>query len=324
MKAFEHINATSVREAVTLLGEGDLSVPIAGGTDLLARMKLGLSEPTRLVNLKTIRGLDEISFDETDGLRLGALATLSDIASDKAVKTRYPALSHAIDRVASPQLRNFATIGGSLMQESRCWYYRGDFHCWLKGGEKCFAHGGENRLHAIFSDGPCYTIHPSDTATILTALGAKVSIAGRRGTSHISIDKFFQQPSSAARQLTILAQNEVLTGVRVPVPAPDSRMVYFKTMERRVWSFALASAAIVLTMEGNIVKEGKVVLGGVATMPWPVPETASVLTGQRLTDEVIDRASQAAILGAKPLTKNGYKVELIKGILTQALTELKG
>ncbi len=323
MKAFEHANALSVNDAITLLGENRDAMAIAGGTDLLTRMKLGILRPVRLINLKTIGGLDGIDFNEKGGLHLGALATLASVASAEVVRRHYPSLVQAIEVAGSPQLRNFATIGGNLLQGSRCWYYRGRFNCWLKGGETCFARAGENRGHALFSRGTCYSIQPSDPATVLMGLDAELDIASATGSRRIPAWAFFQQPLEGARRLTALAPGEILTAVRVPAPATNRRSIFLKAMDRKVWSFALASVMAILQIQSGVVKQPNLVLGGVAPLPWLIPEAAAALRGQRLTDSSIARAAEIGLAGAVPLAHNGYKVALAKGLITRALQALK-
>ncbi len=321
MRHFEHVNATSVAGAVSLLARDGRASPIAGGTDLLTRMKLGIARPERLVNLKTIRELDRIDFNGA-GLDLGALVTLDAIAADPAVRERYPLLVRAIEVAASPQLRNAGTIGGNLAQASRCWYYRGRFDCWLKGGEVCYARDGENSRHAIFGGGPCYTVHPSDPAPALIALGAAVSTAGPKGERTRPLEELFQVPGEDSRRLAVLEAGELITGVHLPAPAPGSRGTYLKAMERKVWEFALASVAALLVFEGDVIREARVVLGGVAPKPWRLPQTEAALRGRRLGPEVIGRAAELAAEGAQPLEHNRYKVGLVKGIVAEALSTI--
>jgi xanthine dehydrogenase YagS FAD-binding subunit len=193
MNNFEHADATTIADAISLLASNGSSVPIAGGTDLLTQIKLGLIKPGRLVNLKTIPGLDLITV-VNNGLNIGALANLDTIANNSVVRVQYPALIKAIEVTASPQLRNSGTVGGNLAQGPRCWYYRGQFQCWMKGGERCYARNGENSHHAIFGNGRCNQVHPSDLAPVLIALGAEINIEGIRGRRTIPLSDLFQIP----------------------------------------------------------------------------------------------------------------------------------
>ncbi|MGP8079224.1 MAG: FAD binding domain-containing protein [Dehalococcoidales bacterium] len=321
MNNFEHVDATSVAQAISLLGSNGSSVPIAGGTDLLTQIKLGLIKPDRLVNLKTIPGLDLITFNDS-GLNIGPLVKLDVIASNKTVQKQYPAIIKAIEVIASPQLRNAGTIGGNLVQGPRCWYYRGQFRCWLKQGERCYARNGENSHHAIFGNGRCNQVHPSDLAPVLIALGAEINIEGKRGQRTIPLSDLFQIPHEGSRQLTILDPGEIVTGIHLPAPVPGSRSIYLKAMERKVWAFALASVAVQLVIEDGVIRNPTIVLGGVAPKPWRLPESEEILRNQKIKREAITAAAEVAVAGAQPLNGNHYKIPLVKGILTEALSSI--
>jgi len=321
MKNFEHVNAASAASAVSLLAAKGTSRPIACGTDLLTQMKLGIVEPDRLVNLKTISGLNSITAGET-GLTIGALATLDSIGSNRVVREIYPALARAIEVAASPQLRNLGTIGGNLAQSSRCWYYRGQFQCWLKGGDVCQAKDGENSRHAILGGGPCYTVHPSDPTPALIVLGAEASIVGPKGERTIAVEDLFQLPHEGSRQLTTLEPQEIITSVRVPAPAPGSKGIYLKAMERKVWAFALVSVAVQLVMDGDMVRDARVVLGGVAPRPWRLPQTEKALRNQHRTQTVVSDTAELAIKGAQPIGHNRYKIALVKAMVKEALSSI--
>jgi xanthine dehydrogenase YagS FAD-binding subunit len=321
MNNFEHTDATSIAEAVSLLGSNRSSVPIAGGTDLLTRIKLGLIKPDRLVNLKTIPGLDSVTFDDT-GMHIGALVKLADIAGNKRIQKEYPAIIKALEVIASPQLRNSGTIGGNLAQGPRCWYYRGQFHCWMKQGERCYARNGENSHHAIFGNGRCNQVHPSDLAPVLIALGAEINIVGNRGQRTIPLSDLFQIPHEGSRQLTTLDPGEIITGVHLPAPVPGSRGTYLKAMERKVWAFALASVAVQLVIEDGVIRNPAIVLGGVAVKPWRLPKSEEILHNQKISRALITEAAEMAVEGAQPLNANRYKIPLVKGIMTEALSDI--
>ena len=323
MNNFEHADATTIADAISLLASNGSSVPIAGGTDLLTQIKLGLIKPARLVNLKTIPGLDLITV-VNNGLNIGALANLDTIANNSVVRVQYPALIKAIEVTASPQLRNSGTVGGNLAQGPRCWYYRGQFQCWMKGGERCYARNGENSHHAIFGNGRCNQVHPSDLAPVLIALGAEINIEGIRGRRTIPLSDLFQIPHEGSRQLTILDPGEIITMIHLPTPVSGSRSTYFKAMERRVWSFALASVAVQLVIEDGVIRNPVIVLGGVAPKPWRLPKSEESLRNQPINREVITAAAETAVEGAQPLNANHYKIPLVKGILTEVLSDILG
>lgn len=322
MKRFTHIHAASLECALRSLGREGAHA-IAGGTDLLTLMKGGILTPASLVNLKTIPALDTIRFDGAGGLTVGALATLSAVSRDETVRAKYPVLSTAISAAATPQLRNMGTVGGNLLQHPRCWYYRGPFPCWLKGGDTCFAREGENAHHALFGGGPCYAVHPSDPAVALVALGAEARVLGKKGERTMPIEGIFQRPRQSARGMSSLRSSEIIVEVRSPPPAEGSRGVYLKAMERRTWGFALASVAIQLATRGPIVRQARVVLGGVAPKPWRATDAEDALLGHALEEERVGRAAELALSGAHPLGRNRYKIALARGLIRQALERLE-
>ena len=316
MKPFAHANASTVQEAVEVLDE--TCRPFAGGTDLLAMMKEGLSAPGRLVNLKTIPSLGQVMTGR-NGWRIGATVKLAHIAAHLSM-TGLPVLQQAIVQSASPQLRHMATLGGNLAQRPRCWYYRNPLtECWRKGGPMCYAFRGENREHVILGGGPCYAVHPSDPAVALLALDAVVTVVGPGTTRSVPLGEFYQVPSRQDRLGMALAPNELITEITIPSPAPGSRGTYVKVARRAAWDFALASAAVQVVLIDGMVQQARVALGGVATIPWRALEAEQALVGQQLTAEVIDSAARAATAGAKPLAQNGYKVDLVQGVVRQAL-----
>lgn len=325
MHPFEHANASSVEEAVEVLGEA--CRPLVGGTDLIAMMKEGLIAPERLVNLKTIPGGDHV--DETgDAWHIGALATLSTLAEHEALRGQ-PALAvltQAADASASPQIRHMGTLGGNLVQRPRCWYFRNrHVPCWRKGGKRCFAFRGENKYHTILGRGPCYAVHPSDPAVALLALDASVVLTGPEGQRTLGIADFYRQPTPDVQRangyhpVTVLAPNELITEVVIPKPEAGTRSVYVKMMERGDWDFALVSVAVRLLMSGDTVEDAAVTLGGVATIPWLHDKAAQALVGQSLNEDAFDAVTAAAVADVRPLEHNGYKVDFLKGAIKQAL-----
>lgn len=321
MQPFEHVDATSPTEAVKLLEADPRARPIAGGTDLIPEIRLGIRSPDRLVNLKAVTGLDEVR-SEDGCLRIGALARLADLAANPLIRDNLPALAEAIDLAASPQIRNSATLGGSLCQESRCWYFRGPFHCWLKGGACCDAEHGDNRYQAILGGGPCFTVQPSDPATALVALNARATIVGPDGERSVPLDQFFTRPEDGHRALTCLNQGEILGAVEVPWPGSGERQQFLKAMERAVFDFALASVACLVGIQKDRVASARIVLGGVAPVPWRATAAEKVLVGNRPDRTTIDRAATAATEGARPLSTNGYKVDLAQALVRRALEKI--
>ena len=322
MRAFVHKNATSIREAVSLLAQhrGN-ALPIAAGSDLLGEMKDRIATPDVVVNLKTIPGLDHIQ-QRPDGISIGALVQIADVAENKLLHSHFPVLVEAAAVIASPQIRNVGTVGGNLCQRPRCWYYRSDLQCLRKGGKICYAPAGENRYHAILGGGPSYIVHPSDLAPALISLDAKARISGPSGSRTIPLEKFFVLPTVNVKRENVLQPDEILTGILVPLSAPDTRSTYWKQMERDAWDFALASvAAVVRRKEGKIV-HARVVMGGVAPIPWRSREAEAALVGKPLDAATIAEAANEAMKPANPLRDNAFKVELSKAIIKGALMRL--
>src|SRR6266496_951792 len=331
MKAFEWINAGSVSEAVQLLASptpshdiDEAPRPIAGGQDILTTMKDYLTRPGRIVNLKSIRGLDRIEGDGKKGLTIGALVTLSQLESHPAVRASFPGLAEAAHSVATSQIRNLGTVGGNLCQRPRCWYFRlEEAVCLKKGGSECFAATGENKYNAILGGGPSYIVHPSDLAPMLVALGASVSVTGGEGKKVIPLDKFFTLPSEGSiRRENVLKNEELITEIQIPASAFAGRSTYLKFKERESMDFALASvAAAVELQENKIIKQARLVLGGVAPIPWRVANAEKFLTGKSLSADVLTEVARLALEGAQPLEKNAYKIPLTQTLVRRALTQ---
>jgi xanthine dehydrogenase YagS FAD-binding subunit len=318
MQPFSHIDIEHAEDIIPLLDP--TSRPIAGGTDLLPLMKAGLTEPQRLVNLKPAAELRYIYSDE-NGLRIGALTTLDELDRSEEVRRDYAALAQAAGLAASPQLRNMATLGGNLLQQVRCWYYRGDFHCWLKGGDTCHARDGRNEYHAIFDQSPCVAVHPSDPPAALIALDATLRIVGSEGERSVSVADFVQPPNDERRMLHTLQPDELIAEVQVPKPRGCS--VYLKAMDRAVWAYALVSVAVAVDVADGIARDVRIVLGGVANTPVRASAAEELVEGQPLSEDLVRRAGEAAIAAAQPLTHNSYKLMLARNLVAQALREVQ-
>jgi xanthine dehydrogenase YagS FAD-binding subunit len=319
---FSYRRTTSIQQAVEAAARPGARI-LAGGTDLLGCIRDRVLPADLLISLNGIKELKGIRATSDGGLRVGALATLAQIAEHKQISTSYAVLAQAAASAASPQLRNQGTIGGNLCQRPRCWYYRGDFHCLRKGGDVCFAVSGESQHHCIFGGAPCFIVHPSDTAPALVALGARVSIAGRRPRT-IPLASFFVLPSDSFERENVLAPGEVLTEILIPPPPTGARSMYRKVRERGAFDFALAGAAIVIAVTASKVQSARIVLSGVAPIPWRSPEAEKAIVGKALDDATIAAAAAAAVKDATPLSRNEYKVPLVSGILQETLTALAG
>src|SRR5882762_465536 len=334
MKAFEWASPATLNEAVQLLKSAPVTSdideaarPIAGGQDLLTTMKDYSTRPTRVVNLKGIRGLDRIQGNARTGLTIGALVTLSQLEENPVVRARFPGLAEAAPSIATPQIRNLGTVGGNLCQRPRCWYYRlEEVICLKKGGSECYAAKGENKYNAIFGGGPSYIVHPSDLAPMLMALGATVSVTGPEGKRVIPLDKFFTLPSEGnIRRENVLKNDELITQIQVPASSFAANSTYLKFKERESLDFALSSVAAAVELGGDkTVRQARIVLGGVAPIPWRASKAEAFLAGKSLNAEVLAAAAKEALSGAKPLDKNAYKIPLTETLVRRALAKAGG
>ncbi len=314
---FAYVRARTVEEALEHLGGEDTRVH-AGGTDLLGCLRDRVFAADKVVSLRDVEGLTGIRRAADGGLVLGGLTTLAEVSRSSEVRGLYPGLAQAASAVASPQLRNQGTLAGNLCQRPRCWYFRGEFHCAKKGGAQCYAVGGQNRYHAVLGGGPCYIVHPSDTAPMLLALDAAVRIVGRAGERAIKLAEFFVLPEVELARENVLAPGEIVTEILLP-PAPGLYSSYRKVRERGAWDFALASVALALRSIGGRVTQASVVLGGVAPAPWRAEAVERAIVGTTVDEKTARDAAAAAVEGAEPLEWNAYKLPLIRGIVEESL-----
>lgn len=297
---------------------------IAGGTNLVDYMKINVETPAQIVD---INALDLASIKPTSdgGLQIGALARNSDVAHNETVKSRYPVLSQALLSGASPQLRNMATTAGNLLQKTRCVYYRDTAaRCNKRSpGSGCDALEGHNRMLAILGTSPqCIASNPSDQNVALMALEATIHIQGVKGTRAVPIGEFYRLPGDTPHIETVLEPGDLITHVTLPPPQSDVRSAYLKLRDRASYEFALASAAVITrTGTGGRIEFARVALGGVGTIPWRSPEAEQALIGKNASDALFRSAGDAALQNAKPQRENGFKVELAKRCLAQALRQ---
>jgi xanthine dehydrogenase YagS FAD-binding subunit len=320
MKAFFYHRPTALDEAIGMLGAA--ARPLAGGTDLVTLIKAGLAAPEHLVALRRL--LPNGIHETPEGVTLGAGTTLSEIESSALLAPRYAALAQAAAVAATPQLRNEATLGGNLLQRPRCWYFRHpDVHCWLKGGAECPARDGENARHALFGGGPCVAVHPSDLAPALAAFDAELRLRGPRRERVSAIEDFFAMPAEDCRTETRLADNELVVSVLLPTHPEETRSIYLKAMDREAFSFALVSVAAVLRLSAKgRIGHARVVLGGVAPIPWRAHAAERVLLSAPMSEPAIEEAAEAALEGTAPLRHNAWKVPLAKALVQRALRAL--
>jgi len=318
-KPFTRVAPKNLAEA-TALGARAEAVFIAGGGDLLDQLKTRLRTPETVVDLKGLPGLRGV--EETDGaLTIGALTTLAAIGRDRRLRSAAPALCIAASRVATPQIRNTATLGGNLLQDSRCAYYREGWHCRRAGGRRCYAHEGLNGEHAIFGGGPCWTVTPSDLAPVLVALDAEIIAQNARGERRLRAADLFLVPMTNVQRMHALAPGEILTHIRLPT-TPARRSDYVKIAVRGAWDFALASAAVAANVDDGHLVTCRIVLGGVAPTPWRCFQAEAVLEGAEPTADKVEEAAEAAIGDAEPAPDSAYRVALVRQAIVEAMTEI--
>ena len=315
MSTLQWIDARSVEEAVALLSASG-TIAKAGGLDLLDLMKEGIVAPARIVNLQRIDALRGVQFDETSGLRLGALTTLAEIASDASIRRNYPALAASAAHAATPQVRNAATIGGNLLQRPRCWYFRNElFHAARQetGRE-------QSQYGTIFDNAKSTMVHASTPATALLAYGASVHIAGKQGkTRAIALGDFLLPPDFARDRDTKLASDEVLTHVSVPPVAANTNAAYHKQTERESYDWPICDVAVVLTMKDRKVEVAKIVAGAVAPVPRRMTASEELLLGREIDEQLAAEASRLAVRDDTPSEKNSYKVPVLEVVIRRTI-----
>ncbi len=318
---FSYVSPKNLSDAIRHLSEDGARVH-AGGTDLLGCLHDNVFGAARLVSIGKLDELRGVSKTADGGLRIGAMTSIAEVAAHPLIKERYAALSQSAAEVGSPQLRNQGTIGGNICQKPRCWYYRGEFHCLRKGGQKCYAVNGENRYHCILGGNRCYIVHPSDTASALVAFGALVRTAGLAGNRTILIEDFHVAPSTNPTKETVLEQGEIVTEIILP-PAERMKSSYRKVRERCAWDFALAGVALAVRFNGDGRANPRVVLSGAAPVPWRSREAEEVITDIPVDQSAARKAAEAAMKVAAPLEQNGYKVALFRELIEEQLLALK-
>jgi xanthine dehydrogenase YagS FAD-binding subunit len=325
MQKFEYASPTTKEQAVALLDKnwGETEI-LAGGTDLISLMKDFIVTPKRVVNIKSIKGLDSVKTPRDGSARIGALATIDNLM--EALAKNFPAVIEAANGISSPQIRNMGTVGGDLCQRPRCWYYRAGFGLLAKGenGEPLVPNG-DNRYHAILgNEGPAYFVNPSSLAPAFIALGAKITIFGPGGEREVEAAKFFVTPKSATDREYDLKPNEIVTGISIP-SALGVRNATYEVRQKESLDWPLAAASVAFSLdEGKKVKTARIVLGHVAPTPWVSNEAAQFLAGKTISEGVAAEAAQIAVANAKPLSRNAYKVQLARVAVKRAILQAAG
>jgi xanthine dehydrogenase YagS FAD-binding subunit len=325
VKPFSYVNPRNEKEAIGALGtEPEKVMPLAGGQDLLARLKDYVAQPDRIVNVKA--ALDSsVAPMPGGGLKIGAAMKVADLAEHAEVKKLYPALSLAAIEIGTPQIRNQGTVGGNLNQRPRCWYFRNEeFVCFKKGGNQCFSPAGENQFHAIFGGGPSFIVHPSSLAVPSVAYGATFRIAGPKGERMVPSAEYFTMPTlQNVRTENVLAPNELLTHVILPAPgAVKSGHYEVRYKESHDWPIAFAT--VVVSMNGDTVRSARIVMGAVAPVPWRAQAAEAALVGKAIDEQTAAAAADAAVRDARPLSQNGYKVQVAKTAVKRAILNAAG
>jgi xanthine dehydrogenase YagS FAD-binding subunit len=318
---FSYAKPKALGDALKLLKNG--TVALAGGTDLVGLIRSGLARPSALVDLTGIDGLRGWTREKGKGLRIGALTPLSDLETSPQMRKLAPIIAESLRDAATPQLRNMGTVGGNLLQRNRCWYFRDEaVPCWLKGGTRCFAAEGENRYHAILGAAECVMVSPSDLVPALIAYDAEIELVSSIGRRRVKLAELFVTPHGRERREHGLRKGELVIAVRVSEAALERRGTFLKAMDRKAWSFALVSVAATARLRDGKAHDVRIVLGGVAPIPWRVPAAEKQLEGSALDDNACLAAADLILASAQPLRDNGYKVTLARELIRRALRSL--
>jgi len=312
MNKFAFVDCTTVDQALAELNSG--AVIKAGGIDLLDLMKDGIVTPPKLVNIRNVSSLRGITAS-SDGLHLGPLSTLSEIAAHPDIRRDYSALADAAGHAATPQVRNMATLGGNITQRTRCWYFRSsDFDCRKKNAtsQECHAHEGENQYHAVMNNSTCAMVHPSSTAVPLLAMNSQVELTSKQGKRTVAMSEFYVPPEKSLINETVMQPGEIITRLFVPAPEIGTRSAYQKYGEKESFDWPLADAGIVLVMEGERCRRAAVVMGVAAPTPIRSQAAEAVLTGATINEATARAAAKAAMQNATPLSQNGFKIQLFQ------------
>ncbi len=324
MKPFAYVNPANEQDAIGALGaEPGKVAPLAGGQDLLARMKDYISQPDRLVNVKN--ALDATVTSTPDGgLKIGAAMRMVDLAEHAEITKKYPAVALAAGEVGTPQIRNQGTVGGNINQRPRCWYFRNEeFVCLKKGGSVCYSVSGENQFNAILGGGPSFIVHPSSLAVPFVAYNATFRLAGPKGERLVRAADYFTPPTKNVQTENVLAPNELLTHVILPPPGA-AKTGHYEVRYKESHDWPIAFATVVVSMNGETVSAARVVMGAVAPIPWRAQAAEAALVGKKITEETAAAAAEAALKGARPLSQNAYKVQVAKTAVKRAILRAAG
>ncbi len=337
MNKFSWYEATSIEDALQQVNKtvseelyqstNNAAVFKSGGIDVFDWVKEGLIKPQKIINIRNIPGLDVVSYDTKDGLRIGSNVTLAELASNSDIKNHYWALHQAINHAATPQLRNMSTLGGNIAQRNRCWYFRSAEHqCFRKSGDRCFARHsetGENENHAIIDNGSCVSLHASSISTALMAFNASVVIVNGKGEKKkVLMDDFFVSAGQDIAMETILQAKEIITEIVLPAPSKNTKSYYIKQVARESYDWSLGDVAVVIETSGDTCKSASIVLGAAAPVPYRSVQAQQAMEKKTINNTNAMAAAEAAMSVARPLSKNGYKVPLFKSIISEAILKI--
>ncbi len=333
MNAFEWSEPVSIEQALAqgnvtvadaMVRKGGAPQPAnvfkAGGVDLLDLLKEGIVTPSRVISLRMLPGLDQITEDAQAGLKIGPLVTLDQLDTHPGLRKNYTAVAEAAGHSATPQIRNAATIGGNVLQRPRCWYFRHHhFQCLKKGGDQCFALEGENQYHAIFGNKTCAMVHGSTAATALVAFDARIVLTGPKGTREMTLEEFFVTPEKDVTRENSLQAQELITEIRLPAVSANTRSAHIKQGEKESFDWPIADVAAVIEQSGGRCTRASIVLGAAAPVPMRAKAAEAALLGKPVNEETARAAAQAAIAEATPLSRNGYKVSVFAAVIRRTI-----
>ena len=323
MQSFELYQPDSLDTALSLADRyGKDGWLLSGGNDSLDWFKDRVKRPVAVIDLGGVTSLRGISESE-EGILIGAQTTLTEIADSPLINKKYSLLAEAAAHVATPQIRNVSSIGGNLIQDTRCWYYRAGLDCYRAGGTKCYADTpeGMNREHCLFNADRCVAVSPSDTAPALVALDAQMIISGPSGQRVVAAEDFFIGPDVDIERMTVLEKNEILTSIRLPSTWSNSIFYFEKVADRKSWDFALVNIAVALKEKNGVISDVRMACGGVECVPKRLSVVEGVVTGSRRNEETAKLAGQSAIRGATALNQNHFKIPLMENLVMRAIRD---
>lgn len=323
MAAFELYQPMELDGALDLLRtHGSDAWVLSGGMDTFDWLKDRAKGPSVVVDLARIEELYGVETNG-DGIRIGAMTSLTDVANNQEVASRFPLLAQAAELVATPQIRNQGTVGGNVSQDTRCWYYRSGWPCYRAGGNTCYANAPDalNREHCIFEANRCVAVSPTDTGPALVALDAQMEIRNSRGTRMVNAEDFFIGPSTDITRMNLMEPTDLLTAIHIPGRWAGAMSYFEKVADRKSWDFALANVASTLDVQNGTIFEARIVVGGVAARPLRLRRVENAIAGRPINEQTLEEAGRLAVQGARPLQFNGYKVALTRNLVKRAIRE---